>query len=436
MKIGSFLKDVISVGMTNGAVIIFSLISSVFTARYLGPEGNGIIAALVVYPSLFMSFGSLGIRQSTTYYLGKKIYSEEDIKQAITQIWFITTVISVVSCFILIRYFSNSGENILLVILALLPIPFTLFVTYNSGIFLGRNDIRTFNKINWIPSLITFLGILLFVVALGLHVKGAMMASVGGPVFIATILLFKNDFIKAFSLKIKWQVIKKLLSLGIVYAIALLIINLNYKIDVILIDKLSTPYELGIYGKGASLSEFLWQIPALLNAIIFARSATSKSDKKFSIKIAQLLRLSFLLVFSLSIIIYVLSEFIIIGLYGQEFFDSILVLKLLLPGVIMLIIYKVMNMDLAGKGKPWVSMWGMVPALIINIVLNYFWIPEYGANGAALASTISYGVAGVLFLFAYSATTGLSVKEIIFFKKSDFEPIFNILKQIKSLVIK
>ncbi|MFD2433779.1 oligosaccharide flippase family protein [Mesonia maritima] len=134
----SFLKDIFRVGLSKGAMILFGLASSIITARYLGPEGNGVIAGLLVYPSLFMTIGSLGIRQSTTYYLGKKIYTEEEIKTAITQIWMLSTVISVIVCFFLMHYFSKSGTNLLWVLLALAPIPFSLFNTYNSGIFLGK----------------------------------------------------------------------------------------------------------------------------------------------------------------------------------------------------------------------------------------------------------------------------------------------------------
>src|SRR5690606_18085680 len=107
--------------------------------------------------SLFMSIGSLGIRQSTTYFLGKRIFGEEQIKTAITQIWVMTTFVSVFICFLLMFYFSSAGSNIFLVFLALLPLPFSLFNTYNSGVFLGKNDIKTFNKINWIPAFIVFL---------------------------------------------------------------------------------------------------------------------------------------------------------------------------------------------------------------------------------------------------------------------------------------
>lgn len=427
----SFLNDVLRVGFSNFIIIAFGLTTSIITARYIGPEGNGIIAALLVYPSLFMSFGSLGIRQSTTYFLGKGIYTEDQIKTAITQIWMITTLFSVLTCFILIRYFSNSGENTTLVVLALLPIPFSLFNTYNSGIFLGKNDIKTFNKINWIPGLVALIGTVIFVIALDLEIKGAMIASVGAPLLMSILLLFKNKFIKAFSITYDWKIIKSMLSLGIIYAISLLVINLNYKTDIIILDELSTPFELGIYSKGSGITEFLWQIPMIFSTIIFARSAISKDNFAFSIKVTQLLRLSFIAIGFGSIFLYFLSDLIIVGMYGEDFRGSISVLNNLLPGVVILTIYKVMNMDLAGKGKPWVSMKAMLPALILNIILNIILIPKHGANGAALSSSISYSIAGILFLYFYSKEVKIPIKTILTYKKSDFEPIFNIINKLK-----
>lgn len=427
----SFLKDLLSVGLSKGLMIILGLGSSIITARYIGPEGNGVIATLLVFPSLFMSIGSLGIRQSTTYFLGKGIYTEEQIKTAITQIWMLTTVFSLGVSFYLMRYFTETGENLTLVVLALLPIPFSLFNTYNSGIFLGNNNIKEFNRINWIPSLIAFVGTIVFVVAIKLDVAGAMIASIGGPFLMAIILLFKNKFIQAFSFKYDWKIIKSMLSLGIVYAISLLVINLNYKVDIILLERLSTPYEIGLYSKGAGITEYLWQIPMLLSTIIFARSAVSKDDRLFSLKVAQLLRLSFIIIGIASVALLLLSELIIVGMYGEPFRGSITVLNYLLPGVLILTVYKVMNMDLAGKGKPWISMKAMIPALIINIIINFLLIPKYGANGAAISSTISYSIAGILFLYFYSRETQISILTIIKYNKSDFDPIINILDKIK-----
>lgn len=428
----TFIKDILSVGVSKILIILFGLTTSIIVARVLGPERNGIIAALLVYPSLFMSIGSLGIRQSTTYFLGKNIFTEGQIKTAITQIWLFTTVFSVAICFVLIRYLSKSGENMWLVVLALLPIPFALFNTYNSGIFLGKNQIGTFNKINWIPTLIIFVVTSVLVMWFSFGISGYLIALIAGPLFISGILLFKNKFIRAFSFNYNWVIIRKMLSLGLVYALALLVINLNYRIDIILLDNLSSAFETGIYSKGVSVTEYLWQIPMLLSTVVFARSAVSKDDRAFSLKVAQLLRLSFLAIGLVAFALFLLSKFVIILMYGESFKGSIMVLNMLLPGVLLLTIFKVINMDLSGKGKPWVSLKAMIPALMINVVLNIVFIPKYGAVGAALASTISYSFAALLFIYFYSRVIKIPILELIKYKKSDFQPVIQLIKKLKS----
>ena len=427
----TFLKDILSVGTSKVLMIAFGLTTSIIIARVLGPEKNGVIAALLVYPSLFMSIGSLGIRQSTTYFLGKGIFSEDQIKRAITQIWLFTTILSVVVCFFLIRYLSKSGDDLWLVILAILPIPFALFNTYNSGIFLGKNQIGVFNKINWIPTLFILAITAILVWWLSFGISGYLLALIIGPLFISGVLLFKNKFIRAFSFNFNRDIIKQMLSLGLVYAFALLVVNLNYKIDVILLDNLSSAFETGIYSKGVSITEYLWQIPMLLSTVVFARSAVSKDDKAFSLKVTQLLRLSIVAIGFASLILFLVSKFVIVLLYGESFVGSVMVLNTLLPGVLLLTIFKVINMDLSGKGKPWVSLKAMIPALIVNVVLNFIFIPKYGAVGAAIASTISYSIAALLFVHFYSKETKIPVLEIIRYRRSDFQPIVQLLQKLK-----
>lgn len=427
----TIIEDILRVGGSHLIVISLGLVVSILTARYIGPEGNGLIASLTVYPSLFMAFGSLGVRQSITYFLGKNIFSEQQIRTAITHIWIMITPTSLIICFIIMYNFSNSGSNLTLVILALLPIPFTLFNTFSSGIFLGNNDIKYYNKVNWIPSLVVFLGVLLFIVTFNFGVRGAMLASVGGPMVMSIVLIVRNYRSNDFFIKFDWSIIQPMLSLGIVYATALLVINLNYKIDIILLDSMSNSHELGIYSKGALLAEYFWKIPAVLSTVIFARSAVSKHEKYFSLHVAQLLRVSFVIVIIVALLVFLFSKWIVVCLYGIKFYESETVLNLLLPGVVILTVFKVMNMDLAGKAKPWIALKAMVPALIVNVVLNIVMIPRFGADGAAIASTLSYSLAGLLFLGFYSKAVNLSIRDIIRYKSTDFQPIFNFLRKLK-----
>jgi O-antigen/teichoic acid export membrane protein len=416
-----FIRDFFSVGLSKIGIILFGLGRAIITARWLGPEGNGVIAALAVYPALFMTIGSLGIRQSVAYYVGKKIYNDNDIKTSLIQIWFFTTMLTLTSCYFLIRYFSNSGYNLFWVLLSIIPIPFNLFNTYNSGVFLGKNQIQSFNKINWLPIAVIFVFTILLVIIFPWGIDGALGASITGPLLMSFILMHKSNLVKSFNLNFDFKIIRSLLSLGMIYAFALLIINLNTKLDIILLDKLSSPFEVGIYSKGATVTEYLWQIPMLLSTIVFARSANAKDGLVFSGKVTQLLRITIVIVGAASIFLVFASRFIIVGMYGADFINSTRVLQLLLPGVLLLTVFKTLNQDLAGKGKPWISMKAMIPALLINVILNIILIPNYGANGAAIASTISYSFAAIVFILVYSREVKIPIKDILRYSKSDFD---------------
>jgi len=425
----AFLKDLAHVGASKGVMIASSLLTSIITARWLGPEKNGLITSLLVYPGLFMSVGSLGMQQSTTYFTGKGIYTEEQIKRAVSQIWLFSSLFSVVASLLLIVFLSTSEYTPIDIALTLLQIPFTLFITYSAGFFLGKNQIAAYNRINWLPGAISLVGTALFVIVLPWDMTGYMIALLLGPFAMFFVLLRHNKLIGSLILKFDWTIIKDLLKLGVVYAIALFVINLNYRFDVVMLDRLSTPYELGIYSKGANFIQFLWQIPMLLSTIVFVRSAVSKNNDAFSLKVAQLLRLSFVVILIASLVLMALADWIVVLLFGSDFAGSAIVIRLLAPGVLLLTIFKVMNMDLAGKGRPSVSLMAMLPGLIINVVCNYFLIPRYGAVGASISSTISYTVLAVLFLHFYSKTVHLPIRKIILFQKDDFKVFTKLLQK-------
>lgn len=167
-------------------------------------------------------------------------------------------------------------------------------------------------------------------------------------------------------------------------------------------QQLSTPAEIGQYSVGVGFASLLLQIPAAVGIVIFSRSANSKEPAKFSKNITKLVRITFLLAILCGIALFILAPFVMTFLYGVAYLPSVTVVQFLLPGIIVLIVFKVLNMDLAGKGKPKISIIAFTPALIVNVILNYYWIPIYGANGAAFASTISYIFATLLFMYIYS----------------------------------
>lgn len=425
----SFLKDTSRVAVSKVLMIATGLATSVIVARWLGPSANGVMAAVAVYPALLMTVGSLGVRQATAFSLGSGKYQLNDIKTAISQLWLVASTITVFGSFALIWIFSKQANDLLLVSLAIAPIPFQLFNTYNTGIFLGQNKIRKFSRISWLPKLFVLLSTIVLVIFLAKGVYGALLATAMGPFVMFVILVFQNKFVQHVSLRVNWEIVRSLVGLGAIYAIAMLVLTLNYKSDIIFLEYLSDSREVGIYSKGAHLMEYLWEIPMLFSMVTFARSASTTDRAAFSRKVTKLLRLSLIVVGTISIVLGVVAKPLILLLFGEQFEGSALVLQIMLPGVVVLTILKVVNMDLAGRGKPWISIQTMLPALVINIALNFAMIPKYGANGAAFASTVSYFFGGVFTWLAYARETGQPISEILRFGAGDLEFLLSKLKK-------
>ncbi|WP_375583725.1 oligosaccharide flippase family protein [Cyclobacterium xiamenense] len=171
-----FLSDVFRVGVSKLIIIVSGFATSIVVARVLGPEKNGIITSLLVYPTIFMTVGSLGVRQSVTFLLGKEKYSERSLKEAIFQIWILTSIVSTILCFSLIYFFSRTHKDLSLIVLAVAPITFSLFNTYCSGIYLGKNKISEFNAINWIPAAVTTVMSFLFLVIFKSGIDGYLIS--------------------------------------------------------------------------------------------------------------------------------------------------------------------------------------------------------------------------------------------------------------------
>lgn len=424
-----FVTDFFAVFRSKGFDVLLTFGAAIIYARVLGPEGNGLLAGVLIYPAIFISFATLGLRQAAVYFVGNDVKSTETIFSSVITVWLITSTISVIACIYILKYIAGSSYTPLMIALAVGAIPFNIFIDYASGILLGKNKVKDFATITWLPSLFRFLGAVLFVWIMGLGVAGALIAPMIAMIVMSGVMIYYLNKYISFNYTFDFKAIKSMISLGIVYSIALFVINLNYKVDQMLLEYLSTSYELGIYEKGVGMVEKVWQIPMLLGTIIFAGSANAKDSKLYSLKVAKLLRVSLLACFFILLGIGLVAPFLVTLFYGQEFFDSALVIQLLIPGVLFMVFFKVLNMDLAGRGRPWLSLIAMVPAVLVNISLNIYLIPEYGADGVAVASSISYTVAAFIFLFVYIKGTRLTFTEILTYRKDDFLIIMKKLRK-------
>jgi len=426
----NLLKDITGVLGSNLFILTNNLLISILIARTLGPVGKGLFESIFIIPLLAISLAEMGISRSIIYYIGKKTFKNEIILSALLILLLATSIIAIVLSILLFVIFKDTSITLQYIFILLIGIPFRLFVIYCRGFFLGNEKLKEANLLQWLPVFIYLIILSVFLVTHSFTIQNGLISFTLSSIIVAIIAWKKAYYKQIIKLKEGRVIIFKLLKLGLLFSVAIFILFLNYRIDILILKQLSTFKQIGIYTLGVSLAEQLWQLPAAIGIVMISRSVNSTDYNKLNKEVAIVLRLSFLVLFFGSIFLFFAAPLLIDFFYGQAFSETILVVRVLLPGILLFSIISIIGNTFAGIGKAIVIIKIFLPVLILNILFNIIFIPIYGAIGAAMATNISYTTGAIILLITYKKTMKTTYKELLFYKKADFFFIENILLKI------
>jgi O-antigen/teichoic acid export membrane protein len=428
----SYFQDIMSVFSSNMAVTACSLLIGVILSRILGAAGYGLYSSIVVVPLIVIGFTQLGIRRATMYHLGAKKLEQDNIVSAVFILLLITSFVSVLVSGIVFLFSENRHADPVLLTLILLTVPFVLCNVFAGGIFLGKQEILRANILNAGPSIMNLVFVILFVWIMKLSVRGAFLG-----LFVGNFCMFFYVFyIIRKSYHITWKyhegIMKSMVRLGAVFALSIFVMQLNYRVDIILLKKYSTLEQVGLYSLAVQIAEQLWHVPYAIETIVLTRSANASDENLVHKTVASILRVSLLFGIFGCLLISFLAPYLIPLVFGSEFTGSVPMIQSILPGVMCMVIFRILNSRLAAMGKPQIAVYCFIFPLILNIVLNLLWIPHHGGMGAVWATNTSYGTGCFIFILTYSWKVKMSVLEIFRYRKSDFYFFRDVRKRLAS----
>lgn len=432
IKRSKFLVDFLSTFGANISTLLVGVLSSIMMVRFLGTEGMGEYTILTSFSLLFVSLAELGIRQSNIYFIAKDANMLNKVLSSNFFIWIVSSIIGI-SAFLSILYFKHLTYSFYLIALACLIIPITIANKFINGVMVGTDKIAKNSKFNFYNGLVKLGSVVLFIVLLDLSVLGALIVLIV-PTFTNVrrkILFLKNTNKINLNFAIDVELIKKLVGHGFLYGIALFLMSNQKTIPVYVMSGIIPENEVGLYGVGLTFAGLVYQIFTAVAPIIFVKSAKSKDPHIASLNIQKLMRVMFVILVFGSVVIALIIKYLLLIMYGQEFIASSDVTRIMLVGIIFYNIFLVLNMDMAGKGKPWLAIYTLIPISIISLVLNYLFIREIGIIGAAISTSFAMALASFLYLYFYSREVNISVLQIITPKKSDWDFVNYILNKKK-----
>ena len=424
-------------------ILIFAVgfIASIILARTLGPTGKGIYALIILIPAVMLKLGSLGIEVANVYFTGSKQYKIKDIVSnsllsSILLGLFLVLLFLGISYLGAFKNYLNSNQiNIFYLWLVVLTIPFSLFSGFLRSIFLGKEEIITFNKINIFQTIIQLVLIVIFLMILKQGVSGAVNAYILTVLFVFVFIIFLIKNVTEIKLFFNRKMFRDSIGYGIKAYFGNLAQFLNYRLDMFLVALFLTPTAVGYYSIAVGIAEKLWMLPGAIATVLFPR-ISSLQDKDANNLTPRVARHTFFIVLIISLILAVLAKPLVEILFGDAFLPSVIPLLILLPGIIALGGAKTLTADLAGRGKPQFGAYAAFVSLAVNIPLNLWLIPKWGIAGAAFASSVAYIIATIVVIIAFVKISGKLWTDILLIKKQDFQDYKEFIFKIRNGILK
>ena len=404
---------------------IATFLTGVLIARLLGPEGRGLVAALQVPSLLAINLAEAGVRQSTAYHVGRGSFPVARTTATVLAMLPVTSILAVLLALGYFRLADVAAGDWTLQLLAVAVIPSGVGVAYVGGVLLGLGKISLFSRSSWMPAAIVLAATAAIAWGLGWGPYGVLAAAVIGNVagFAYALVILSRQVPLGF--RIDRAVLRGIRSHGIMYAVASLALVLNYKIMVLILSWSAPLEQVGYYSQAASIAELLWEVPQIVSSLLFARSVNARQADEMSAKVVVFARMAGLFVAALAVVVAAIAPYLFPLVYGANFAPSSKVCIFLLPGVIAVVIWRILQADLHGRGKAWTTSAIIIPTIFLNATLGYFLISIYGAIGAAIASSITFVGATTVYICMYSQITGVDVRDIVRFRKSDFSRLIS-----------
>lgn len=417
----TLVHDIAGVFSGNIAAMVAILLTNVVLSRGLGPVGYGIYTSLLAVLMVSTSLVQLGISRSAVYHLGQQVFSRRLVVNGVLNLWVLTSVAGIIISVISVVVIQNPNFSWPMVFVAVLLIPFFLGNIYLSGVFLGLEEVRRSNFLYYTPAVFTLVFSLLMVFVLRLGVVGAIVAALFGGILtflVATVQLHRRFGI---GMPAPRNVLMSLGRLGFVYALSHTLLKLNYKADVLLLQKMVPAAEVGFYSLGVSVTEQLWMIPFAMGLVLMSRTANDRDQEAATRRTALLLKTGLILGVMGALVLWFLAPLLVPLIFGAPYLASVPVVRAILPGIVIFIVFRLLESHLAGMGKPHLALWALVPSLALNMGLNLWLIPYYGALGAAWATNISYALATAVYVAIYLRRLRVSFVDLFIPTASDVE---------------
>ena len=372
----------------------------VLLTRFLGPDDFGQLMycyAIVSMLGFLNSMGMENILVKRFIDFPKEQYSY--LKHGLV-IRFVFSFLCVAAANVAGLFLVDDSARLLLFIISLyhLAMPLTVYVWLYQA--MGRSDLAAIGLIAGILAGFIF-GLTCLLLGADLIVFAWMYLLeffVAGMVYL---YVAKNKIIKN-AVQISYESSASLIKdcLPLIFSGA--IVLLYMKVDQIMLGKMVNQTEVGMYVAATRLSEAWYFVGLTLIGVYFPKMLSIKNNQGQTAYWSAIVKDGRWIIWgalALAVVTSFIASPLINFFYGEVYAASASVLVVSIWAVPFVYLGAIASKMYVAESKQSLVFWRSCWGLLINVILNFWLIPLYGAMGAAIATLVSQAAVGVVFNF-------------------------------------
>ena len=369
-----------------------------YTARYLGAEGFGILSFAMAFTGIFGVFSNLGLGALTV----REVARDKSLARKYLGNIAVMKIILVVTTFGLIALAVNLlgyPEQVSKVVyLITLSIVFGAFSNMFYSIFQAYEKMEYVAVGQVLSSALTLTGAL-FAISHSFSVIG--FASI---YFIVSAIVLTYSFVACVwkfakpRMEVDWSFWKSTIKKALPFFLSAAFSVIAFRIDIVMLSMMKGNMVVGWYSAAYRLMEILIFIPATFVGSIYPVLSKFYVSSKESLKLTYQKSFKFLSIAGLPIAVgtTILADKIILIIYKSGFVHSIVALQVLIWTIPIIFLTYMFGTMLASIDRQDLILKILLLCMTLNVVMNLILIPGYGYMGASIATVITELVSFVL----------------------------------------
>lgn len=394
---------------TNLLILLSGVVTSLLSARALGPAGRGDLLVIVMWPPVCALLVNLGLPQSHRYWMAKAPEAVSTLYSNAVIFALVVGVMTLALAEFIVPHLvgERSPEVMRLVRIYLVNIPAALALDLMCALLEGAQRFGWSGAARMVFFGVQLAGFSTLWLLSDLTVHSATLTMIASQMGSLIVALYAVRRVLRPHWHPSWAGWKQFASYGVRDYPGVLAEFTTLRLDQLLLGGMASSAAVGLYFIAVRLSEITTTLASSVAEALMPAVAAAEESERLELLLGRSLRLTFYVQAVVVAASWFAAPSLLSLLYGEEFLPATNALRLLLLASLAWSAGSIILSGLNGFGYPGSSALARFAAAGTMTILLFLLLPIWGITGAAAASVAGYSVmfATALFLLARRRNT-------------------------------